>query len=376
MAAPPARTQPGGPAWAAKALAELLTVTYWLDPGEHGDPFSATVRFSGRRAEATGKPQPGDTFAQEETVEGIVPGSGPVAVTAEVRGINPGQWTVTARPVSRAGGGASRHHLPPGGDPARARRVPWPRRVVIPAESRASVRTAPLMFTKAPGIIRYAFAGLVFFGVLAGLGLEALLLATGHYPVLRPMLFSAAAVVAGVAGGKAWYIAVYRGRKFDGWCIQGFITGTAAVVAAAVFAGTGVPAGVFLGAAGPALLIGLAIGRPGCFWAGCCTGRPTAARRGVWSSDRRVGCRREPAQLLEALAALVIGVAVLAVVLLAGLQRAGPAAVAGLAAYTLSRQFILGLRSEPPLRWRYGRQVTATAAIIVLIASLALLARG
>jgi phosphatidylglycerol:prolipoprotein diacylglycerol transferase len=120
----------------------------------------------------------------------------------------------------------------------------------------------------------------------------------------------------------------------------------------------------------------LAIGRPGCFWAGCCTGRPTAARRGIWSSDRRVGCLREPAQLLEALAALVIGVAVLAVVLRAGLERGGPAAVAGLAAYTLSRQFILGLRSEPPLRWRYGRQVTAAAAIIVLIAGLALLARG
>ena len=115
-AAPPASRPDGGPAWAAKALAEILTVTYWLDPGEHGDPFSATVRFSGRRAETTGKPQPGDTFAQEETVEGIVPGSGPVAITAEVRGINPGQWTVTARPVTRPGGGASsRHHLPPGG---------------------------------------------------------------------------------------------------------------------------------------------------------------------------------------------------------------------------------------------------------------------
>jgi phosphatidylglycerol:prolipoprotein diacylglycerol transferase len=232
------------------------------------------------------------------------------------------------------------------------------------------------MFTKVPGIVRYAFAGLVSLGVLAGLGLEALLLAAGHYPVLRPTLFSAAAVAAGIAGGKAWYIAVNRGRKFDGWCIQGFITGVTAVVAAALLAGTGIPAGVYLGAVGPALLIGMAIGRPGCFWAGCCTGRPTAARRGIWSSDRRVGCRREPAQLLEALAALIIGVAVLAVVLLTGLHQAAPASVAGLAAYTLSRQFILGLRSEPPLRWRYGRQVTAVAAAATLIASLILLARG
>jgi phosphatidylglycerol---prolipoprotein diacylglyceryl transferase len=373
--APPASTPDDAPGWAAKALAEMLTVTCWLDPGEHGDPFSATIRFSGRRAETTGKPQPGDTFAQEETVDGIVPGSGPVAVTAEVRGIHPGQWAVTARPVSRAGGGASRYR-PPGGHPAGARRVPAPRRVVIPADSRASVRTAPLMLTKVPGIIRYAFVSLVSLGVLAGLGLEALLLAASHYPVLRPVLLSAAAVAAGIAGGKAWFIAVHRGWKFDGWCIQGFITGVAAVVAAAAVAGTGVPAGAYLGAAGPALLIGMAIGRPGCFWAGCCTGRPTASRRGIWSSDRRVGCRREPAQLLEALAALVIGVAVLAATLLAGLHRAGPVAVAGLAAYTLSRQFILGLRSEPPLRWRYGRQVTAVAAAATLIASVALLARG
>ena len=60
--------------------------------------------------------------------------------------------------------------------------------------------------------------------------------------MLRPLLFSAAAVLAGVAGGKAWFIAAERGRKFDGWCVQGFIAGTAAVVAAAAFAGPGVPA--------------------------------------------------------------------------------------------------------------------------------------
>jgi phosphatidylglycerol---prolipoprotein diacylglyceryl transferase len=168
---------------------------------------------------------------------------------------------------------------------------------------------------------------------------------------------------------------VNRGRKFDGWCIQGFITGAAAVIAAAAFAGPGIPAGGFLAATAPALLIGMAIGRLGCFWAGCCTGRPTASRRGVWSSDRRVGCRREPAQLLEALAALVIGLAMLAVVLPVGLPRSGPVAVAGLAVYTLSRQFILGLRAEVPQRWRHGRQVTAVAAAIVLIASVALLAR-
>ena len=86
------RTSPG-----RQAVGGVLTPTYWLDPGQAGEPFSATVRFSGRRTDVTGKPQPRDSFWQEETVNGIVPGSGPVAITAEVRGINPGEWTVTAR---------------------------------------------------------------------------------------------------------------------------------------------------------------------------------------------------------------------------------------------------------------------------------------
>jgi hypothetical protein len=64
---------------------------------------------------------------------------------------------------------------------------------------------------------------------------------------------------------------------------------------------------------------------------------------------------------------------VLGVVLLAGLGRSGPVAVAGLAAYTFVRQFIIGMRAEPR-RWKYGRRVTAAAAAVALIASVVLLA--
>jgi phosphatidylglycerol---prolipoprotein diacylglyceryl transferase len=363
------------PEWAAKAVEKLLTPTYWLDPGESGEPFSATIRFSGRRTDVTGKPQPRDSFWQEETVDGIIPGSGPVAVTAEVRGINPGEWTVTARSVARVGGRPYRSYPTPGHDPVGVYRVPPPRRVGIPAESTATIHTATLLRSKVPGVVRYAYATLVSLGVLVGLGLEALLLSHGHYSLFRPMLFSVIAIVAGVIGGKGWYVAVHRGKKFDGWCIQGFVAGAAVVVAAAALAGPGIPAGAFLAAAAPALLIGMAIGRPGCFWAGCCTGRATAARWGIWSSDRRLGCRRAPAQLLEALSALISGGVVLAVVLADGLARSGPVAVVGLAAYTLCRQFILGLRAEPRV-WRYGRRVTGTIAALALIAGIVLLVRG
>jgi phosphatidylglycerol---prolipoprotein diacylglyceryl transferase len=361
------------PAWAAKAVEELLTVTYWLDPGEHGDPFSATIRFTGRRLGVTGRPQSGDTFSQEETVEGIVPGSGPVAITTEVRGVASGEWSVTARSVARATSGPFRAY-PPADQDGAPLRVPLPRRVAIPAEPTTTVRTRSLLFTRVPGIVRYAYASLVALGVLVGLAVEALLLNSRHYAILEPLLISAGAVAAGIAGGKAWYIAVQRGRKFDGWCVQGFITGAAIVVAAAAFARPGVPAGVYLAVTGPALLIGMAIGRPGCFWAGCCVGRPTASRWGIWASDRRLGCRREPAQLLEALASLVVGAVVLVFVLVDGLAKSGPVAVAGLAAYTLIRQFILSLRAEPPDRSRYGRQLTIAAAAVALIVSVVLLA--
>jgi phosphatidylglycerol---prolipoprotein diacylglyceryl transferase len=363
------------PAWAAKAAEKLLTVTYWLDPGEQGDPFSATIYFSGKRNEVSGKPKPGDSFSQEETVEGIVPGSGPVAITAEVRGVNQGDWTVTARPVARPGGSPVRPYPPPGANGGGPLRVPRPRMIAIPADPATTARTAMLPFTKVPGVIRFAYATLVGLGVLVGLAVETLLLTAHHYSAVRPILFSVAAVAGGVVGAKVWYIGVQRGRKFDGWCIQGFVAGVAVVAGVAAAVGAGVPAGVYLSATAPALLLGIAIGRPGCFWAGCCTGRPTASRWGIWSSDRRVGCRRAPAQLLEAASALVSGLAVLAVVLTVGLQRSGPVAVAGLAAYTLGRQFALGLRSEPR-RFRHGRHMTAALAIIVLIASLALLARG
>jgi phosphatidylglycerol---prolipoprotein diacylglyceryl transferase len=362
------------PEWAAKAVEQLLTPTYWLDPGESGEPFSATIRFSGRRTDVTGKPGARDSFWQEETVDGIIPGSGPVAITTEVRGINPGQWTVTGRSVARVGGRPYRSYPPPGHDPDDVYRVPRPRRVEIPSEPEATVHTATLLRSKIPGIVRFAYATLVGLGVLVGLGLEALLLNHGHYSLFRPMLFSVIAILAGVIGGKGWYVAVHRGKKFDGWCIQGFVAGAAVVVAAAAIAGPGIPAGAFLAAAAPALLIGMAIGRPGCFWAGCCTGRPTAAGWGIWSSDRKLGCRRAPAQLLEALSALISGVAVLAVVLADGLARSGPVAVVGLAAYTLARQFILGLRAEPRV-WRHGRVVTGTIAALALIAGIVLLVK-
>src|SRR5229473_3377718 len=82
-----------GPGWAEsirqQALGHAVSATCWLDPGNSGDRYPVSVRFSGRRAGASGQPQQGDRFDHTETLGDVVPGSGPVSVTAKVRDVTP-----------------------------------------------------------------------------------------------------------------------------------------------------------------------------------------------------------------------------------------------------------------------------------------------
>jgi phosphatidylglycerol:prolipoprotein diacylglycerol transferase len=118
--------------------------------------------------------------------------------------------------------------------------------------------------------------------------------------------------------------------------------------------------------------MGMAVGRVGCFFAGCCAGRPTASRWGVWSSDQHIGVRRLPTQLLELALALAVGLAALAVVLLHG-PAGGALLVAATAVYTLLRQGILLLRAERR-KSLVGPPLTAAAAAVVLLADVAVVA--
>src|SRR5258708_28000333 len=59
------------------AAQQILAVTYWFDPAPHPGPYPVTVRFSGRRVDVKGRLSPGDRFVQDETIEEVVPPSGP-----------------------------------------------------------------------------------------------------------------------------------------------------------------------------------------------------------------------------------------------------------------------------------------------------------
>jgi phosphatidylglycerol:prolipoprotein diacylglycerol transferase len=76
---------------------EILAVTYWFDPAPQPVPYPVTVRFSGRRVDVKGRLSSGDRIVQDETIEHVVPGSGPISLTARIRGINAGSWVVTAQ---------------------------------------------------------------------------------------------------------------------------------------------------------------------------------------------------------------------------------------------------------------------------------------
>jgi phosphatidylglycerol---prolipoprotein diacylglyceryl transferase len=117
----------------------------------------------------------------------------------------------------------------------------------------------------------------------------------------------------------------------------------------------------------------MAVGRVGCFFAGCCGGPPTASRWGVWSSDQRVWARRIPTQLLESVLALSLGLLVL-VAVLGKAPTGGTFFAAALAAYILGRQGILRLRAAPR-KTRLGGLVTAVLAALVLVAAVVLIAR-
>src|SRR5438105_234745 len=369
-----ARTSGGFTALLESATQQILAVTYWFDPAPHAGPNPVTVRFSGRRVDVKGRLSPGDRFVQDETIEGVVPGSGPISLTARIRGINAGSWAVTARMLGSAHpirGPKQQENTTSAGPLGPTARF-W-RRWAPSAGSVEPVSTCLTPFAHVPGIFPGIWGAMVTLGIAVALALQSLVIAEAHLVVGPWWVVSLVAIVVGIVGAKVWFIVLHRrAHRMEGWCIQGFIAG-ATLAAAILLVVLDMPIGVFLDVTSPGLLVAMAVGRVGCFFAGCCGGPPTAFRWGVWSSDQRVGARRIPTQLLESVLALSLGLGVLVAVLGHG-PAGGAYFVAALAAYTLGRQGLLRLRAEPR-KTSLGGLATSALAALVLVAAIVLLAR-
>ena len=330
---------------------EALVVSHCFDSGEDGEPYSATVRLTGRRVGINRLPGPQDTFVQEDKIDGIVPGSGQYSITSWVYGLDPGDWTVSAellRPGSDAGRGRRA-----AAEPIPAAAWSWPR-WALAAGSRGPVRTRWAMLTplaRMPGVIPGSFTALGALGILVALIVQSAILSRESIPLSGSLVVFVVALVSGLLGAKVWYALLHPGpwrrALLGGWAVDGFLV-VAPVVAVAVLLAFELPIGLYLDATAPGIFFAVAIGRFGCFFTGCCAGRCTRSRWGVWSSDRdsRIGARRIPTQLLESAAGLVIGVVAVLLVLSDALGVQGAVFVVAVAAYFLVRQRLLRLRAE------------------------------
>lgn len=331
---------------------EGLAVTVALDPGSEGAPYAATVRFVGTRTDVAGKRTPADSFTKDERIDRVVPGSGPVSVTTWAYHLNPGAWEVTAElirvPTNAPGAVRTKgrgHTLP------RAT-WSWTRWRLVDAPYGA-VRTSSgiaARLSSVPAVIHGSWSALVTLGIVVGTLVQIVLLAPLGIEAWQVLLVTAVAVAAGLLGAKLWYAALrprqWRRSLGEGWSVDGSIV-AAPIAGLLVILALGLPPLTFLDASAPAFFVGVAIGRIGCFFTGCCAGRCTASRFAVWSSDRRVGARRVPTQLLESAIGLVLGLLLTFLFLNDVPPVDGVIFVVGVATYLVARQFLLRLRADP-----------------------------
>lgn len=338
-----------------------LGFTYWFDPPDRGTPSSARVRFVGRRIGVRGKPGPRDRFDVVETIDRVVPGSGPVALTVRVPNATAGEWHVTAT-----------------GDMARGRAKPGAAGTTRLGTASSAVRAGygPIIRVRAPGARLLAWPSLVATGVVVALVVQALLARDRGLPVDRVAVVSLLASLVGLAAAKVYYLVEHRGHRPSvltaGLCIQGFVLGAAAALVAGSWL-SDLAVGQVLDVTAPGLLFAMTVGRFGCFFGGCCAGRPTASRWGLWSSDRRLGLRRVPSQLLESAVAFTVGAAALVAVTSFDGWRGGMVFVAALAAYTFGRQLLFPLR-DLPRHTSHGRVATMAVAAAIAVAAIAVAA--
>lgn len=333
---------------------QALSMTYWFDAPDEGEPFEVSVRFTGRRL-AQGESQR-ESFQVVQKVDRIPSGSGRVALTSRVNVAHAGTWQVTAAPLLGARG--------PAGSGSLGGRLPR-------ATASGISMFEPLARNRAPGARLSAWPLLVTVGAASGLALQAWLASRLGLPAASLALVSLMGCLMGLAGAKVYYLLTHRTERFSvqtmGMSVQGFVlTALAALAVAAVT--LRVSAGTILDVSAPGLLTGLAIGRIGCLLGGCCVGRPTGSRWGVWSSDRAVGVRRIPVQLMESALAGVSALVTFLVVAVHGGHAAGAVFVAGFGTYLAGRQLLFPLRGIPRVT-AHGRQIVLTLSVLAVLAA-------
>lgn len=123
----------------------------------------------------------------------------------------------------------------------------------------------------------------------------------------------------------------------------------------------------------PFLALGHALGRVGCFFNGCCYGRPTQAWCGVLFPGHEE--RVLPTQLFEAFGLCILFVILRWLQTPKTLQKRGRIFGSYLAGYGLLRFVIEPLRGDQPV-WRMGLTLQQAISFALIVAGLALIFRS
>ena len=322
-----------------------VAATYWVQAGAPG--AGAAIRFTGTAIDGEAS---GQRFERIIPVPALPAGAGRAAVTAKVQGLPGGTWRVIAQAVGENG-----------------------QPVGAPQQEQVRSRLGPLV--RGPGVRPLAWPALVALGVLLAVLVQAALVRSSGLDVTASVLSAVAAAVVGFVVAKAAYMVVHRvplsGFAAAGTLIQAFLAGAfTALVGFAWLAD--LPVLRLLDLTTPGVFAAMALARPGCWLGGCCAGRVTASRWGLWSSDRRIAVRRVPVQLLESGLAAAVSLAALTLVVTSDPRPAGTVLALSAALYTLGRQALFPLRAEVRRTSRGRVSATAFAAAVAATSTLLL----
>lgn len=319
--------------------------TYWI--GGNDPEVPSAVHFLGTGVEGDSR---GQRFERNASVPDLPPGVGRTSFTASVRDLPAGIWHIRAQGVDELG-------LPVG----------------APQHEDLSTRLWP--FVRGPGVRPLAWSTLVLLGVVLALVMQVLLVRAHGLDARAAGLSAVAAAVVGFLSAKVGFMVLHRVPPSDfataGTLIQAFLVGAFGALVGFTWL-VDLPVLRLLDLTTPGVFAAMALARPGCWLGGCCAGRPTASRFGLWSSDRRIGVRRVPVQLMESALAGSIALASLALVLTADQRPYGVLLALSASAYTLSRQLLFPLRAEAR-RTSRGRIAAMAGASVAIAVSLALL---
>ena len=332
---------------------QSLAVTYTFEAPKVGVAGSLPIRFTGkwvgRGSSAAGTAPTGTTrFEEVRKVPMVIPGSGRISFTTRFKGVANGEWQVRAQPQSLG----------------------------LPTVNTQGHSGLSLVINEiSPGTRVGAWPGMVLLGAIFGTATILWLSARAgiSWPAVLALLIVSALI--GLVGARVYYLVESRKKvawfSTAGLCIQGFVIGMFASLAIGSLVIGAPPLEIFDFTA-PGLMIGMFIGRFGCFWGGCCVGRQTNWRWALWSSDRKVGAKRIPVQLFEGVASLVIGTVALAVLIADPTAPNGTVFVGVVAAYVLVRQLLFPLR-DLPRKTSWGRIAATVISALVLAGSIAVL---